>query len=141
MKDDSSKTLVLTALFELTPSPVGLPFMDTIVAGLSRIQTAGTNTTIGAIDLSPVTEALAHPSENSYGYTGSLTQPPCTEGVAWVIPVQTFPITVQQFNALKCVLKFNSRYTQNILGDGNLLQIAKGNDTDPAETQQQIDAA
>jgi len=30
--------------------------------------------------------------------------------------------------------------TQNKLGDGNLLQIAKGNDTDSAETQQQINA-
>jgi carbonic anhydrase len=127
----------MTALFQLTSSPIGLPFMDTIVAGLGNIQQSGTNTTIGEIDLSPVTQTLAQASCQSFAYTGSLTQPPCTEGVAWLIPNQQFPITVAQFNALKSVLKFNSRYTQNKLGDGNLLQIAKGNDTNPGETQQQ----
>ena len=110
--------------------------MDTILAGLPRIQKSGTNTTIGEIDISPVTDVLTHPSSQNYAYVGSLTQPPCTEGVVWIIPVQTFPITVKQFNALKQVLGFNSRYTQNKLGDGNLLQIAKGNDTNPNETKE-----
>jgi len=136
---DSSKKLVLAALLELVPDDKGLPFMDTIIAGLPRIQKSGTNTTIGKIDISAVTDVLA--SCENYAYVGSLTQPPCTEGVAWVVSVQTFPITVKQVNALTKVLGFNSRYTQNKLGDGNLLQIAKGNDTDPAETKAQISAA
>ena len=136
---DSSKKLVLAALLELVPDDKGLPFMDTIIAGLPRIQKSGTNTTIGEIDISAVTDVLA--SCENYAYVGSLTQPPCTEGVAWVVSVQTFPITVKQVNALTKVLGFNSRYTQNKLGDGNLLQIAKGNDTDPGETKAQISAA
>jgi carbonic anhydrase len=136
---DSSKKLVLAALLELVPDDKGLPFMDTIIAGLPRIQQSGTNTTIGEIDISAVTDVLA--SCENYAYVGSLTQPPCTEGIAWVVSVQTFPITVKQVNALTKVLGFNSRYTQNKLGDGNLLQITKGNDTDPAETQEQISAA
>ena len=123
---------------ELVPDDKGLPFMDTIIAGLPRIQQSGTNTTIGEIEISAVTDVLA--SCENYAYFGSLTQPPCTEGVAWVVSVQTFPITVKQVNALTKVLGFNSRYTQNKLGDGNLLQIAKGNDSDPAETKAQISA-
>jgi carbonic anhydrase len=137
LTDNPSNILVMTALFQLTPSGIGLPFMDTIASGLANIQQSGTNTMIGEIDLSPVTQALANPSFRNFAYNGSLTQPPCTEGVAWLIPDQQFPITVAQFNALKSVLKFNSRYTQNKLGDGNLLQIAEGNDTNPGETQQQ----
>jgi carbonic anhydrase len=138
MAVESSKKLVLGALLQLVWDEKGLPFLHTIHAGLPRIQQPGSNTTIGAIDISPVTNVIG--SGHNYAYIGSLTQPPCTEGVAWVIPNQTFPITVHQFNGLKEVLGFNSRYTQNKLGDGNLLQIAKGNDTDPAETQQQINA-
>jgi carbonic anhydrase len=125
----------MTALLELATCP-GLPFIDSIIAGLPAISARGSNTSIGEIDLSPVIEVLSK-SPSTFAYTGSLTQPPCTEGVKWVIPQHTFPITVHQFNALKSVCKFNSRYTQNKLGDGNLLQIAKGNDTDPAETKQQ----
>ena len=134
---DSSKKLVLAALLELVPDDKGLPFMDTIIVGLPRIQQSGTNTTVGEIDISAVTDVLA----SCDAYVGSLTRPPCTEGVAWVVSVQTFPITVTQVNALTKVLGFNSRYTQKKLGDGNLLQIGKGNDTDPAETKAQISAA
>jgi carbonic anhydrase len=112
----------------------GLPFLNEILTGLPRITGRGTNTTIGKIDISPIYNVIA--TASNYAYDGSLTQPPCTEGVSWVIPQVTFPITVKQFNALKAILKFNSRYTQNILGDGNLLQIAKGNDSHPGETQQ-----
>jgi carbonic anhydrase len=139
MEVDSSHKLVLAAILEMVPDDKGMPFMDAILAGLPRIQKSGTNTTIGAIDISPVTDVIA--SCQNYAYVGSLTQPPCTEGVAWVVAVQTFPITVRQYNGLTKVLGFNGRYTQNKLGDGNLLQIAKGNDTDPAETAQQIAAA
>jgi len=127
------------AIWELVPDESGLPFMDTILSGLPRIQQAGTNTTVGKIDISPITHVIA--SCLNYAYVGSLTQPPCTEGVNWVISNQTFPITVKQYLGLKRVLGFNARYTQNQLGDGNLLQIAAGNDTNPAETQQQINAA
>ena len=120
---------MLGALMELVPGDMGMAFMDTIVEGLPRIQQKNNSTPIKAVDLTPVTDVLSDPKTENYAYVGSLTQPPCSEGVFWVVSHQTFPITVQQFNALKGVLKFNSRYTQNTLGDGNLLQIAKGNNT------------
>jgi hypothetical protein len=53
-------------------------------------------------------------------------------------PQQTLRISVEQFLAFKSVMKFNSRYTQNRLGDDNLLQLAAGNDTDPQATIEQI---
>jgi carbonic anhydrase len=112
--------------------------MDCVTAGLRKIQTSGTNTTIGCIDISPVTKVFLDPSQNDFAYTGSLTQPPCTEGVTWIVTEKIFPMTVHQLNALKGVLKFNSRYTQNKLGDGNLVQIAAGNDTHPGETKEEV---
>jgi carbonic anhydrase len=115
--------------FQLTTDE-GLPFMDAIVAGLPNVAVPGTNITVGEIDLSPVVAALTNSSLNNFVYAGSLTTPPCSEGVTFLIPSLPIPITVEQYNALKSVIKFNSRYTQNALGDGNLLQITRDNDTD-----------
>jgi carbonic anhydrase len=104
-----------------------LEFMEIIYEGLDKIPHPGDNTTLSKpIDIDPVAEVLSDNKTFNYAYIGSLTQPPCTEGVSWVIPTTTFPITICQFNALKKVLRFNSRYTQNTLKDGNLLQIGCG---------------
>jgi carbonic anhydrase len=131
MVDNPSSILVLAALFELTSDDsLCLPFLDKIVDTLPKLSVKNANTTLDSIDMSPVTKVFQHPTFGHYAYSGSLTTPPCSEGVKFVIPVnQTFPISVHQFNALKNVIKFNSRYTQNNLGMKNLLQATCGNKT------------
>ena len=127
MLDGSSTFLAVTVLFELSDGP-GLAFIDNIVAGLPAITQAGTNTTVHGLDLTPIID-LQTSSASKYLYSGSLTTPPCSEGVTFLIPEITLPISVDQYKALKSVIKFNSRYMQNKLGDENLLQLAKGNET------------
>ena len=58
----------------------------------------------------------------------------------FLIPAEQIPITVAQFNAMKQVMKFNSRYTQNELGEVNLLRVASGNDSAVAETADELAA-
>jgi hypothetical protein len=58
----------------------------------------------------------------------------------FLITAEQIPITVAQFNAMKQVMKFNARYTQNELGDVNLLQVASGNDLAVAETADELAA-
>lgn len=57
-------------------------------------------------------------------YDGSLTTPPCKESISWWISTRTLSIGVDIFKMAKRVIKFNSRYTQNMLGGVNLLQNA-----------------
>jgi len=59
-----------------------------------------------------------------YNYQGSLTTPPCTQNVIWDILSVPQPVSVETYNLLKKILKFNSRYTQNTPGRTNLLSEA-----------------
>jgi carbonic anhydrase len=68
-----------------------------------------TDARINAADLLPA-------ARTTYRYDGSLTTPPCSEGVKWM--VMTTPITLsdQQLASLKAILHGNSRPVQAIDG-------------------------
>ncbi|EEB92869.1 hypothetical protein MPER_08558, partial [Moniliophthora perniciosa FA553] len=57
-------------------------------------------------------------------YSGSMTVPPCKEGIQFLIAKESLPLDVKTYKALKKVMKFNARYTQNTLGSMNLLEMA-----------------
>lgn len=49
-------------------------------------------------------------------YTGSLTIPPCTEGVRWFVFEQAISISRSQYDAFANLYKMNSRPTQDLHG-------------------------
>lgn len=56
-------------------------------------------------------------SKHYYAYTGSLTTPPCTEGLAWIVMNDPMEISAEQLATFKQkVTKFNSRKTQPLRG-------------------------
>lgn len=61
------------------------------------------------------------PETSFFTYSGSLTTPPCSEGVTWYISSTLLSIDGRSYNAIKRVVGTNNRFTQNRLGESNLL--------------------
>ena len=60
-------------------------------------------------------------SATVFHYSGSLTTPPCSEGVAWFVAAEPLSISALQFRHLKDAMGFNSRFTQGDIGQKNIL--------------------
>lgn len=65
--------------------------------------------TVNADDLLP-------PSRESWRYEGSLTTPPCSEGVTWIVMAKPVQMSTEQLARLRSVLKPNNRPVQPLNG-------------------------
>ncbi|PYI31805.1 carbonic anhydrase [Aspergillus indologenus CBS 114.80] len=121
-KDHETNIAVVAFLFQLSSTDKPVPPFESIFHHLDKIDTPGRSTETGSLDFTYLTAHLK--SHAIYRYTGSLTTPPCTEGVSWYISAKPLPLDVVSFNKIKRILKFNARYTQNAVGEENLLKLA-----------------
>jgi len=66
----------------------------------------------GVIDLNH----LLPPDRRYYTYMGSLTTPPCTEGVTWVVMRQPVPVSQEQIDIFARLYPMNARPVQQAAG-------------------------
>lgn len=119
--DGSGAIAVLAVVFQLSEDGSTTELLTAVTENLDQIVTPGTVTETGALDFAPLVEHLE--TTPLFQYTGSLTTPPCAEGLTFLVTQQPLPVNVAIFNAMKKVIKFNARYTQNALGEQNLLEV------------------
>jgi hypothetical protein len=89
---------------------------------VSQVPNSNNVTKIGPLRFDSIVTSFS--SNRFYRYRGSLTTPPCTPTVTFLIPNTTLPLDVTTYNLAKEVMKFNFRYTQNKPYDPNLLILA-----------------
>ncbi|KAK7007873.1 carbonic anhydrase [Favolaschia claudopus] len=113
---------VIAVPFQLTEDGSTTEILTSVIENLDKIKEPGTRTNTGKLDFAPLIDAIQ--KGPLFQYTGSLTTPPCAEGLTFLVLEKPLPINVKTFNALKSVIKFNARYSQNKLGETNLLSVA-----------------
>ncbi|EDR04367.1 uncharacterized protein LACBIDRAFT_237891 [Laccaria bicolor S238N-H82] len=115
---------VLAALFELSLTGTNANLLAPLSAPLHAITKQGSSTTTGPLSFSNITNFFNIVS--LFKYIGSLTTPPCTDGVTFLVADTFLPISPKAFSEFKSVLKFNARYVQNAPGEENLIEVAAG---------------
>jgi carbonic anhydrase len=128
---DESQLAVIALMFEVS-SGDSASLIQSLSSSLPDIATPGSKTEISSgIDFTDVVSVLK--TSDIQTYSGSLTTPPCAEGVTFLIVKEPLPVSVDDFNAIKKIVKFNSRFIQNTPGGLNMLEIgaAAGNTSMP----------
>lgn len=113
---------VVGFLIEIGSNTEASSLLSNVFENIEDIAVPGTQTTTGPLDF---TELEAHLQGSPiFQYGGSLTTPPCTEGIRWNVVKNPIYVDIATYRAAKAVMGFNSRFTQNQPGEKNLIKYA-----------------
>lgn len=108
-KADDGQLAVVAVLLERGPEN---PFVQTLWNNLPLERHLEVSPPTAIID--PAT--LLPAGRSYYTYMGSLTTPPCTEGVLWLVMKQPVPVSQDQINIFARLYKNNARPIQPVAG-------------------------
>jgi carbonic anhydrase len=69
-----------------------------------------------SVDGTIMLSALLPADKSTYRYDGSLTTPPCSEGVKWIVFVQPMEVSTEQIDAFRKLYMENARPPQDLNG-------------------------
>jgi len=127
--DGSEKVLVIACFYQAIAGTSSPQYFKELVAGISHLTTAPSTVVplnfrdmaqqvmVGGVSTSGAQEATFQPNFKNYlAYTGSLTTPPCTEGVQWLLLRNPVFVAPQDVDKIKNLEGANWRPTQPLNG-------------------------
>lgn len=101
---------------------VASEMIETVLGAVGDISNPGTATKTPAFAMSGLVAMLAGTTFQSY--SGSLTTPPCSEGVNWFVATEPLSVTLDSYKAARSVIGQNARFSQNAPGQENVLSLS-----------------
>lgn len=101
---------------------VASEMIETVLGAVGEISNPGTATKTPAFAMSGLVAMLAGTTFQSY--SGSLTTPPCSEGVNWFVATEPLSVTLDTYKAARSVIGHNARFAQNAPGEENVLSLS-----------------
>ncbi|EWC48014.1 hypothetical protein DRE_02593 [Drechslerella stenobrocha 248] len=121
-KNDPSKLAVVGIFIDTRDDNVSDPMMSRLATLLQSIEKPGETVIATHVPLQGVRTAIT--SAKKFTYPGSLTTPPCSEGVTWYVSNTILGVSVSDYKAFKSVLGYNSRNLQADPGKQNVVEFA-----------------
>lgn len=106
--NDEGQLAVIGVMFKLGQANDTLETIWSHIPGYGETA-APEGVTINALDLLPA-------DTRYYTYEGSLTTPPCTEGVKWIVMQQPISLSMEQLKAFQALIPVNARPLQPLHG-------------------------
>lgn len=114
-KDAQGRTAIVAVLLERGADDRQQPLLQTVWANLP-LEKGEALQAQAQIDLTQ----LLPENRGYYTYMGSITTPPCSEGVMWMVLRQPVPLTAQQISVFSRLYPMNARPLQ--AGSGRLIK-------------------
>ena len=92
--------------------------LDTVLRAAPEEKSNGTAAATEGISFEKVLEHVK--SHEIWTYSGSLTTPPCSEGVNWLVSSETFEVSKEALDRVLAITGPNAREPQGELGEDNL---------------------
>lgn len=121
--DAGSSLIVLGVPIEIDTCDDSL--LTSVFKNADAAAAPGTSTETGPLNFKAIYDRIQN--AQLWNYAGSLTTPPCSEVVTWLVASQPLRVSPKTYKKTKSIMGYNARYTQNTPEQINLIEYAAAN--------------